>query len=84
MKKFLVKIVGGLVLPQLKKLALKYVEDEELQKKYTKMLNDKIDIPDVPEENEQKWLDASYDVAQVLIKENIEKIDIDKIVSLMD
>ena len=79
MKKFLVRILGGMVWPMIKTRALEFVDSEELQQKYVKMLNDKMDIPDVPEEMEKKLLDAAYDVAQILARENIEKIDIDKI-----
>jgi hypothetical protein len=80
MKKWILKVAGNWFLPSIKKEALKYAESEELQKKYVKIINEKMDIPGITEETEKKLLDAAYDALQELAKENIDKIDIDKIV----
>jgi hypothetical protein len=76
MKKFILKLVAKWFLPSIKDELLKYIESIELQKKYVKILNEKIDIPGITEETEEKLIDAVYDAAQELAKENINKIDI--------
>jgi hypothetical protein len=76
MKKFILKLVVKWFLPSIKDELLKYIESIELQKKYVKILNEKIDIPGITEETEEKLIDAAYDAARELAKENINKIDI--------
>ena len=79
MKKLLIRIAAKWALPVLKEEVMKFVNSEELQIKYVKLLNTKLDIPNLSEEVERKLLDASYDAAQELIKENINKVDLEKI-----
>lgn len=83
MKKFLLKTVSKWFLPGLKEKALEYVQCEDLQATLVKRINAKMDIPQLSEEVEAKLLDAAYDAVQEIAKENIDKIDIEKILEIV-
>ncbi|MFW6272630.1 MAG: hypothetical protein ACOC2U_02480 [bacterium] len=79
MKKLLFKIVNKWFLPQIQEKAVVYIESEEIQKKFVKLASERIKLEGLSEEAEIKLLNAAYDAAQELAKENIKHIDLDKI-----
>jgi len=83
MKKFFLRIAAKWAWPALKENILQYVKNENLQIKFVKLLNKKLDIPNLSEEVERKLLDAAYDAAQELITEQIEKVNLVEIVNNM-
>lgn len=70
MKKWLLKLVK----PLIKKQVVEYIEDENNQVKYVRLLNEKVDLPNMDEEAEKKLLDQLYDALQIATVDMIEEI----------
>jgi hypothetical protein len=74
------KVLVIIAWPLIKKNLLKNIQSDEYQLKFTKKINDKIDIPNVSEESEAKLLNQIYDAGQEVIVEFIDNIDIKTII----
>lgn len=68
------KFLFNLIKPFVKKEIIKYINNEDNQKKYVKLLNDKVDLPNMDEEAEKRLIDQLYDALQVATIDMIEEI----------
>jgi hypothetical protein len=66
--------------PKIKKILLSYVADEIYQNIIVEKINQKLDIPNIPEETEQIILNQVYDASQLGLTEFIQNIDIEDLI----
>lgn len=70
MKKFFIKLAK----PFFKKSIIEYVESDYYQQEVIKLVNEKVDLPNMTEEAEEKIYNQIYDTLQIAIVDMIEEI----------
>jgi hypothetical protein len=68
-----------LIMPFIKKEIMIKIDCDEFKKKTIKIINEKIDIPNLSEEKEEQIIEALYEAAREIAKNNIDKVDLNSI-----